>query len=100
MADPLHTDLVVCKAPLWLRAGKKQGECHPYQGTEGLMHQSHASSKCDMDEMEPDILSHACDRVSDAGHMLQGGACASWHKVTRTGGVLCSLAAGMGFAPG
>ena len=66
------------------------------------MHQPHASSLCDGDETEPDTLSYAYDRVSEAGHMLQGGAGALWHKVTRTrtGGVSCSLAAGMGFAPG
>jgi hypothetical protein len=28
------------------------------------MHQLHASSLCDIDETEPDILSHAYDRVS------------------------------------
>ncbi len=40
-------------------------------------------SLCDVDEAEPDTLSHTCDRVSEAGQMLQGGACAIWHKVTR-----------------
>jgi hypothetical protein len=64
------------------------------------MHQPHASSLCDVDETEPDTLSHTCDRVSEAGHMLQGGAWAVWCKVTCTEGVPCSLAAGMGFAPG
>jgi len=42
-------------------------------------------SLCDVDEAEPDTLSHTCDRVSEAGQMLQGGACAIWHKVTRIG---------------
>jgi hypothetical protein len=64
------------------------------------MHQPHASSLCDIDKTEPDTLSHTCDRVSEAGHMLQGEAGAVWRQGTRTRGVLCSLAAGMGFAPG
>ena len=64
------------------------------------MHQPHGSSWCDVDETWPDTLSHACDRVSEAGHMLQGGLWAVWRMVTRTRGVLGSLAAGMGFAPG
>ena len=42
------------------------------------MHQPYASSVCDRDETEPDILSHAYDRVSEAGYRLQGGACAIW----------------------
>ena len=49
------------------------------------MHQPYVSSLCDVGKMEPDTLSHACDSVSEAGHMLQGGSCAIWHKVTRTG---------------
>ena len=64
------------------------------------MHQPRVSSLCDIVETKCDTLSHACDKVSEAGHVLQGGACTLWHKVTCTGGVLCSLAAGMGFAPG
>jgi hypothetical protein len=64
------------------------------------MHQPHVSSLCDVDEMWPDTLSHACDRVSEAGHMLHGEAGAIWRQGTRTGGVPRSLAAGMGFAPG
>jgi hypothetical protein len=38
------------------------------------MHQPYISSLCDVDETEPDTLSHTCDRVSEAGHMLQGEA--------------------------
>jgi hypothetical protein len=91
---------MICKVPLWLCAGRKQGECQPCQGMEGLIHQPCASSLCDIDKTEPDTLPHACDRVSEAGHMLQDGACAIWRRVTRTGDVPCSLAAGMGFAPG
>jgi hypothetical protein len=64
------------------------------------MHQPHVSSWCDVDEMWPDTLSHTCDRVSEAGHMLQGESGAIWRQGTRTGGVPRSLAAGMGFAPG
>src|SRR5262245_6148245 len=67
---------------------------------QGVMHQLHASRWCDVDETGPDILSYAYDRVSEAGYMLQGGAGAIWRKVTHPGGFLCSLAAGMGFAPG
>lgn len=63
------------------------------------MHQPHVSSWCDVDETWTDTLSHACDRVSEAEHMLQGEAGAVWHKVTRTGGMPCSLTAGMAFAP-
>ena len=77
-----------------------QEECHPCQGMKGFMHQLHASSLGDVDETDPDTLSHAGDRMSDTGHMLQGGAGAVWRQGTRTRGVLGSLAAGMGFAPG
>jgi hypothetical protein len=45
------------------------------------MHQPHVSSWCDVDETWTDTLSHACDRVSEAEHMLQGEAGAVWHKV-------------------
>jgi len=38
------------------------------------MHQPYISSLCDVAETEPDTLSHTCDRVSEAGHMLQGEA--------------------------
>ncbi len=63
------------------------------------MHQPRASSVYDRDETAYDILSPACDRVSEAGHILQAGAGVLWRQVTPPGGVLCSLAAGMGFAP-
>ena len=64
------------------------------------MHQPHVLGWCDVDETGSDTLSHVCDRVSEAGHMLQDEAGAVWRKRTRTGGVPRSLAAGMGFAPG
>jgi hypothetical protein len=47
------------------------------------MNQPHVSSVCDEDEMLPDTLSPACDRVSEAGHMRQGGAWALWHTLPR-----------------
>ena len=64
------------------------------------MHQPRASSVYDREGTAYDTLSPACDRVSEAGHMLQVGACALWRQVPPPGGVACSLAAGMGFAPG
>src|SRR6266704_2307229 len=82
------------KPPLWSRLYlmpmqsspmtlcRKQGKCHPCQGTQGLMHQPRASSVYDRDETEYDTLSPACDRVSEAGHILQVGACAIWRQVT------------------
>src|SRR5690349_802159 len=48
---------MVGKAPRWLWADRKQGECHPCQGTEGLLHQPHASSLWDIATTEPDTLS-------------------------------------------
>ena len=57
------------------------------------MNQPHASSLCDVDETEHDTLSHAYDRVSEAGHMLEGGACAVWHKAAL--GVAEALALGV-----
>jgi formate/nitrite transporter FocA (FNT family) len=57
------------------------------------MNQPHALSLCDVDEAEHDTLSHACDRVSEAGYMLEGGACAVWHKAAL--GVAEALALGV-----
>jgi hypothetical protein len=57
------------------------------------MHQPYASIVCDIDETEPDILSHAYDRVSEGGYRLQGGACAIWRKAPCIGSIPRSLAA-------